>query len=200
MPVLEPVIGRRVVNECSDEVAGLGPDDWLVLTSPYAIEVVAREPARVPRVAVVGEPSARRARELGFRVELVGEGTGESVWQELLPRATGRAICFPRSSKVTPPDAPVDVELTSPVLYETAAREFDHAVLERIDIIAVASPSAVEVIGELLRRRPVASIGPVTSAAVREHGVEPALEALESTFPALAKAITRFGGFSTPAR
>jgi uroporphyrinogen-III synthase len=191
-PVLEPVIGKRVVDDCYDEVAALGPDDWLVLTSPYALEVVAREPAKTPRVAVVGEPSAERARELGFRVELVGEGTGASVWEELMPRAAGRRVCYPRSSKATPPETPDDVVLASPILYETTGRDFDRSVIERVHVIAIASPSAVRALGELLSRKPVASIGPVTSAAARELDVEPAIEAPQTSFPALADAIAGY--------
>jgi uroporphyrinogen-III synthase len=187
-PILEPVVERRVVDDCRALVAALGPDDWLVLTSPYAIESVAREPARVPRAAVVGEPSAEHARALGFRVELVAsEGTGESLWAELTPLAAGRTVCYPRSSKAAEPRLPDAIHLVSAVLYETSARAFDRRVAARVEAIAVASPSAVKSIGVV--DLPIASIGPVTSRALRDLGVEPWLEAPSSSFEALAQAI-----------
>ncbi|MFG0252872.1 MAG: uroporphyrinogen-III synthase [Phycisphaerales bacterium JB038] len=187
-PVVEPVVQRRVVDDCREQVEALGPDDWLVLTSPYAIESVAREPAKTPRLAVVGEPSAELAWGLGFRVELMAsEGTGESLWRELQPFAAGRTICYPRSSKAKPPTGLADVALVSPVLYETTARDFDRGVLERVDVIALASPSAVRSIGRT--DLPCASIGPVTSRALRELDIEPWREAASSSFEALARVI-----------
>ncbi len=36
--VHEPVLERRVVNDAHEAITKLGPDDWLVLTSVYAIE------------------------------------------------------------------------------------------------------------------------------------------------------------------
>ena len=35
--ILEPVLERRVVTDAADVIARLGPDDWLVLTSVYAV-------------------------------------------------------------------------------------------------------------------------------------------------------------------
>ncbi len=40
----------------------------------------------------------------------------------------------------------------------------------------------------------LASIGPITSQAIRDLGLEPTVEADESTIPALAQAIVRYFG------
>ena len=82
--VLEPVVTRRVIADPAEAVGQLGPDDWLVLTSPYAIEAAACPAARVPQVAVVAEPSRRLAESLGLRVNLVSSGgDGRSLFAEL---------------------------------------------------------------------------------------------------------------------
>ncbi len=188
--VYEPVIERRIRRDWRPEfVSKLGRDDWLILTSAYAVSAVASSTgSRVPRVAVVGDESRRLAAENGFRVELVAPSSNaKSLFAELRRRTTGGRVCYPRSSLVEPPESWGRVEISSPVLYDTAAREFDRNVIERIDIIAVASPSAVHAIGKV--PRPFASIGPTTSAALRELGVEPGVEAPDRSFPSLANAI-----------
>lgn len=187
-PVLEPVLERRVVDDAAEMIRRLGPDDWLVLTSPYAINAVAAEPARVPRVAVVSEPSRRAAEARGFRVELVSsKGDGRSLFQELRARFTQGRVCYPRSALVVPPKPWPGIEMLSTVLYETVPRAFDRGVIARVDVVAVASPSAVEAVGPLDLR--FASIGPTTSAALKRLGREPWVEAGQPSFESLAQAI-----------
>lgn len=55
------------------------------------------------------------------------------------------------------------------------------------DVVTVTSASAVHAVGPLVL--PFASIGPSTSKALRELGVEPWIEAAEPNFDALASAI-----------
>jgi uroporphyrinogen-III synthase len=186
--VHEPVLERRVLDDAADVLALLGAEDWLVLTSVYAIEAVAAEFARTPQVAVVGEASRRVAAAKGFRVEHVSSGgDAASLFGELRGKATRGKVCYPRSSLAEPPDPWPGIELLAPVLYETCARAFDGGVIDRVDVVSVASPSAVEAIGVVDRH--YASIGPSTSAALRRIGVEPWVEAWEHTFQGLARAI-----------
>jgi uroporphyrinogen-III synthase len=186
--VHEPVLERRVVADAPGIIGQLSADDWLVLTSPYAIEMAACEAARIPRVAVVAESSRRVAEAHGMRVELVSSGgDGESLFSELRRRVTSGIVCYPRSSRAPRPRPWAGVDLRCPVLYETSAHAFDRGVISRVDVVAVASPSAVRAVGPL--DLPFASIGPTTSAALRKLGREPWLEAPTPSFEALAAAI-----------
>ena len=194
-PVHEPVLTRHVIDDAADVISQLSSDDWLVLTSAYAIESVAVEPARVPKVAVVGESSAKAARALGFRVELISKGKDAgSLFDELQRRVTSGKVCYPRSSLVRPRDSWANVELITPLLYETTPREFDAGVLDRVDVIAVTSPSAVTALHSArlkLDAHRFASIGPTTSTALREINLEPWLEAADRSFDSLAEAIVK---------
>ncbi len=199
--VLEPVVERRVITDAAEELSALGPDDWLVLTSPFAVRAVAgarfagarlesrsSTPARVPRTAVVGDASRGAAEECGLRVELVSKGgTAHDLFRELQERVSSGKVCYPRSSLASPPEPWDAVEVLSPVLYETVPRTFDGSVVKRVEVVAVASPSAVDAIGPL--DLPFASIGPSTSAALRRIGCEPWVEAPARSFKSLAAAI-----------
>ncbi|MHC4947014.1 MAG: uroporphyrinogen-III synthase [Planctomycetota bacterium] len=192
VPVLEPVIARRVVADVREAIAGLAPTDWLVLTSEYAIEAVPADVAGVPRVAVVGAPSRRVAEARGLRVELVAErGGAAALFAQLAGPARGTTVLYPRSSLAQVPEVPGAARVVSPVLYETVPRPWRRDVLDEIDVIAVASPSAVDAVGPV--DRPFASIGPTTSRAVRRLGVEPWVESPEPGFAALARAIADQG-------
>ena len=193
-PVLEPVVSRRALTDARDEISRLGPDDWLVLTSVFAVEAVAVEPARVPRVAVVGEASRQAALALNLRVELVSaDGTAAGLFTQLADCAGGTTVLYPRSSAAEAPVPAAEVHVVSPVLYETAPRSWRQGVIGEVDVVAVASPSAVRAVGSV--DLPFASIGPTTTAALRESGIEPWVEAAEPSFEALARAIADQSGF-----
>jgi uroporphyrinogen-III synthase len=124
----------------------------------------------------------------GLRVELIAsEETGRSLFKELRARVHCGKVCYPRSSLAKAPDAWPDIELLSPVLYETVARTFERSVIERVDVVSVASPSAVNGVGPV--NLPFASIGPTTSAAIRALGKEPWVEAPRPSFESLATII-----------
>jgi uroporphyrinogen-III synthase len=190
--VLEPVIERKVIASPAELLARLGADDWLVLTSPFAIQAVATEPAaRIPHVAVVGESSHKLAADAGLRVDLVGaDGHGDTLFAELRQQVTHGIVCYPRSSKAKPLESWGDVDVRCPVLYDTVPRGFDCSVVSRVAIAAVASPSAVKALGDI--DVPLASIGRATTAAIRATGREPVVEPPYPTFENLARAIADY--------
>ncbi len=190
--ILEPVIEQTILACPADLLAGLGPDDWLVLTSPFAIEAVTAEPAaRIPHVAVVGESSRALATRAGLRVELIGpDGHGSTLFEALRTTVTAGVVCYPRSAKAAVPQAWADVELRCPVLYDTVPRDFDRTVAERVAVAVVASPSAVEALGDI--DVPLASIGRATTSAIHARGRAPVAVAAYPTFDNLAKAVADY--------
>ncbi len=190
--ILEPVIERRLMASPASLLMNLGPSDWLVLTSPFSIDVVAGEAAaRVPNVAVVGNSSAGKARAAGLRVELVGEdGHGDTLFAMLRERVTSGVVFYPRSAKAQPPEAWSDVTLNSPVLYDSVPKSFDRSAADRADIAAVASPSAARAIAEI--DIPTASIGRATTKAIESFGKKPIVQPDYPTFENLAEAIAEY--------
>ena len=114
------------------------------------------------------------------------------LFAELHGRVASGTVCYPRSARAAAPKAWRGVELRSPVLYDTFARTYDPTIVGRVDVVAVASPSAVQVVGPV--KLPFASIGRVTSAAIRRLGCEVWAEADPPSFEALAEAIADQAG------
>lgn len=184
----EPVLLRRALTDARDEISQLNPDDWLVLTSVYAIEAVAGDVAQVPQVAVVGEASRRAAEARGFRVALVSKGgTAKSLFDELFHLAQGKTICYPRSSQAVEPNTSTGIDLVGLVLYETIEREYRRSIVDEVQVVTVTSASAVRAVGVV--KLQYASIGPSTTAALREIGVEPWVESAQPNFDSLAEVI-----------
>ena len=75
---------------------------------------------------------------------------------------------------------------------ESLRRTFTEGALSLVTVTSASAVHAlVDVVGAAVRCAPVASIGPVTSAAAREAGLDVAVEAAQSTIPGLVDAIVK---------
>lgn len=150
-----------------------------------------------PEVAVIGAATSEEAVFLGFLPTYESqESRGEALGKELLEKVRGKRVLLPRSDRAdsTLPDLlrEAGADVAEVIAYRTVApQSFDLKVVGAIragavDVITLFSPSAyenlVDEVGlENLRRQSskigIASIGPVTSQAVREDGFEVMIEA-----------------------
>jgi len=182
--------------------------DLLVLTSPNGVHRLfdlvrdARTLAG-PRIAVIGPGTARALRQHGVEADIVpfravGEGLVEALAEVPVERAL---IARAQEARDVVPDALRDrgAHVDDVALYRTVAEPLDAAARDAAlgaDYATFTSASSVrfflEAVGghEALREGPrLASIGPITSAALRDHGLEPHVEATEHTPDGLVAAV-----------
>jgi uroporphyrinogen III methyltransferase/synthase len=160
-------------------------------------------------IGAIGPATAAEFAKTGVRVDFVPK---EYRAEGLLDSLAGRDL---REKAFLIPRAKVARDLVPRVLeergarvevveaYETVAPEFEPGELDRIltpppDAITFTSSSTASnfarllggrAIQEVLRGTAIASIGPVTSATLRQLGLEVTLEASESTIPGLVQAL-----------
>jgi len=190
---------------------------WLILTSANtALTISARcsllgidvSEIKLLSVAAVGSATAEAARKAGFRVTLVPD----SYHAEGLVAAFGNSIAGKRVllaramvARDVIPDAlaKAGAEMTVVDAYQTVlpdgARELlAEALRVGLDAATFTSSSSVRNLAEVAREAgvdfpfagvPAVSIGPVTSATLREFGWEPAGEAAASDIPGLIAAV-----------
>jgi uroporphyrinogen III methyltransferase/synthase len=150
-------------------------------------------------VAAIGPGTARALAEHGIRADVVPErAVAEGLADALADRTVGRALVVRgREGRDVLPDAlrerGAEVELL--LLYETVAEPLDADTARAAaaaDYVTFTSASTVRYFlaaaGSLDGPR-IASIGPATSAALREAGYEPALEADPHTPDGLVAAL-----------
>jgi uroporphyrinogen III methyltransferase/synthase len=183
------------------------PPDLLCLTSPNGVRIYfdalpgdARALANT-RIAVIGPGTAAALRERGVEADVVperfvAEGLLEALASEPLQ---GKRVLIARAADARDvlPDglrergAIVDVV----ALYETVAEPFTETeALKAATYVTFTSSSTVRFLVSSGAVVPdgarIASIGPVTSATLREHGLEPDLEAERHDIDGLVAALT----------
>jgi uroporphyrinogen-III synthase len=197
--------------------------EWLAFTSANAVDAVAERLARlgatVParlRRAAVGPTTAHAIGERlpGRRVDLQpashyrAEGLVEAF--RALDLA-GQHVLLPVSDRARDTLAAglraqgAHVEAVAAyrtVTPDDARHRLEQSLAEGIDLVLLASPSAVEgllhALGDRARGLAVAVIGPVTARAARHAGLDVRMVASPSTAQGLASAAQRFFGAPPP--
>jgi len=182
-------LGHDVVRCPLIEIEPLGDDpvdvtgyDWVVVTSANgARELLRRARGPMPRLAAIGPATAAA---LGGADLVPRVATQEGLLAEL-PRPAGRVLFATAEGarSLLPDELGADVV----VLYRTRGLRVEP--LPAADLYVVASASAARALAAHGDGYPVASIGPETSRAAREEGLDLVVEASVHTTDGLVAAI-----------
>lgn len=210
-------LGAEVVEAPAIRIVarqGPAPDfsryDLLCVTSPNGVRLLFERLSEASldaralagcRVAAIGPGTAAALHERGIRADVVPERfvaeglvealAGTSVARALIARAAGARDVLPERLRAR--GAEVDVL----ELYDTVAEplsEAERQAAARVDYVTFTSSSTVRYFldglgGGLDSATRVVSIGPVTSAALREWGIEPDIEAARHDIDGLVEAL-----------
>jgi uroporphyrinogen-III synthase len=196
--------------------------DWLILTSANTVRALEERAARLGlalnqppalKVAAVGEATAAAARNAGFILTFVPEAyVAESLLKGLIGHAANQRILLARAALARDviPDAlraagaVVDiVDAYRNVMPESAPEQLREALAKGIDAVTFTSSSSVTHLAKASHAAgvqwpfegvPAASIGPITSATLRESGWEAAVEATLFDIPGLIAAVGQLLG------
>jgi uroporphyrinogen III methyltransferase/synthase len=191
------------------ELPELAGYDVLVLTSPNAVEalLMRAHDARAiagPRIAVIGPGTADALRAHGIVPDIVpSRAVGEALAETLVALRVGRVlIARAEQARDVVPDVlrAAGAEVDVLALYRTVPEPMSDADREAAlaaDWLTFTSASSArffhQAAGTLDGPR-LASIGPATSAALRELGYEPELEATDHTPAGLVAALVSAAG------
>jgi uroporphyrinogen III methyltransferase/synthase len=210
--VQAPTIRVQPISDPTLPPLDPSPYDLLCLTSPNGVACLferlaaggrdARALAGA-RVAAIGPGTARALAEHGIAADIVPERfLAESLVEALAELPVRRAlIARARAARDVLPDAlrARGAEVDVLELYETLAEPLSPPALaaaRSADYIAFTSSSTVRFFLEAAGGRAdlspstrIVSIGPVTSAALREHGLEPHVQAQRHDIDGLVQAL-----------
>jgi uroporphyrinogen III methyltransferase / synthase len=190
------------------------PYDLICLSSPNAVEYLfqrltasgldARSLAGA-RVAAIGPATARALERCGITADVMPErAVAESLAQALAGLEVRHALVARASeARDVLPDALRErgAQVDVLALYETLPEPFSERVLtaaQNADYVTFTSSSTVRnflrAAGGLSITTRIVSIGPVTSATLREHGFEPHVEARRHDIDGLVEALLADAG------
>jgi uroporphyrinogen-III synthase len=193
--------------------------DWVLFTSANAVQSIAQRaattnsgilrPSSRPLIAAVGPATNEAAVKAGLHVTHVATThLGIALAEELAQQLRNRSVFLPRSDRANP-DLPAALKklganLTEVVAYHTLPpSNVDRARVtevldENSDAALFFSPSAVNNLADLIGRESLAALqnkiaiaafGPVTAAALRDHGVSNAIIAADTSADAVISAL-----------
>jgi uroporphyrinogen-III synthase len=190
--------------------------DWLILTSANTVRAVTERAAALrlslrdpgPHIGAIGQATAEAARNAGLHVTLTPESyVAESLVSALATRIRGKHVLLARAAiaRDVIPDALRKIGATVNVVdaYQNAIPtgaldRLRSALATRIDAATFTSSSSALHLVEVARAAGIAfpfpgvkaiSIGPVTSATLRELGWEPIAEAVPHDIQGLLVAV-----------
>jgi uroporphyrinogen-III synthase len=203
--------------DCS--LSALRNFDWLLFTSANAVHAFVQRARTLkialnpPRIAVIGPATARAVIEskLSQTVDLMPERfVAESLASALAPHASGASMLLVRAAEARDvlPEAltAAGANLTTAEAYRNVLPQDSLAALPRLlaadveralDAITFTSASTAHNLVALLNAAQIslprsivlASIGPITSAAMRSVSLEPKVEADAATIESLVEAL-----------
>lgn len=216
----QPAIDIRPVSDFTRvdaAMARLHTFDWVVFSSSNGVEQFMRrllalgKDARAlgsVKLAAIGPGTAARLAEYHLHADIMpGEYRAEAMVEALATQARGKKFLLVRASRgrevLAEGLTALGGEVEQTVVYEsTDVVVADPRVQQlladgKLDWVTVTSSAIaralVKLFGEELRKTRLASISPITSAALREIGYEPAVEATEYTMDGVVSAIVGLG-------
>jgi len=169
--VVAPLIS---VEPLSDEPIDVSGYEWVVVTSANGARELGRRMTAAPaRVAAVGPGTAAALAQAGLEAELVAEEHTQEGLVAALGTVAGRVL-FVAAEGARPflPDA-----LGAEVLPAYRTVELELASLPAADVALLASASAARAYARAGGKGPAISIGPQTTAAALDAGVDVVAEA-----------------------
>lgn len=215
-PILIPtieIVPPETYAPLDAAVAQLESFDWLIFTSANAVEVFNQRRQlshRPQRIAVIGPATARAVQGIGLHVDLIPpKYVAESLAEALAPRAYGKRVLLIRAAEardvlpeaLTAAGAAVTIAEAYcnriPPESIPSLRQLFAAPANLPDAITFTSASTARNLVALLEAANLslppevllASIGPVTSQALRGLGYEPSMEASAATIDALIQSL-----------
>jgi len=215
IPTIE-IVPPESYGGLDDALARLDSFDWVIFTSAHAVEVFVQHlpsPVVPKHIAVVGPATARAVEQHGFKVSLLPQRyVAESLAEALAPQVNGANVLFVRAAEAR--DVLSSALIAAGGLLTIAEAYRNRMPAESIpqlrtlfatpanfpDAITFTSASTARNLMALLEAGELtlpagvvlASIGPITSQALRDLGLEPTVEANESTIPALTEALASY--------
>jgi uroporphyrinogen-III synthase len=168
------------VEPLSDEPIAVDGYDWVVVTSANGSrELAGRATSRPARIAAIGEATAAGLGD--WEADLVADVHTQEGLVAAFPAPLGRVLFVGAEGARSHLADELGADFVA--VYRTVELEVEE--LPEADLVLLASPSASRAYARAGGRGPAITIGPQTTAAAEEAGVQVAAEAESQDLPGL---------------
>lgn len=211
-------------KDADDAIAKLAGFSWVVFTSINGVAYFCNrikekgkklDELKGRRIACVGEATAAELRKFGLTSDYIPEQQSSEELLSALSRMvklSGQRLLLPRGDLASPllreGLRKQGAHVTDPVVYrnvpdaEGAKALCDALHAGKVDVVCFSSPSAATnaikalgaEAGELLGKTRIYSIGPMTTKAIKEAGLELIAEASQHDMPGLVEVVVKAEG------
>lgn len=182
--VEQPLIAVEPLSDEPIEVEGY---DYVVVTSANgARQLALRASERPARIAAIGPGTADALAHAGLDVDLIAGVHTQEGLVDAFPRPPGRVLFVGAQGARSHLVEELDADFVA--AYRTIELAVDD--LPDVDVVLLASSSAARAYARAGGRGPAISIGPQTTAAAREGGIEVVAEARDQDVRGLVDSAT----------
>ena len=167
--------------------------DWIFINSAFALNSIMhlKSSLKSKKIAAFGQSTAKYIQKNSLKVDFVGEGSPNNVAQDFSSMVNSNEIVFFPSSNKSLGTVQSVMDNKNKIIVETYQTLLLLKKVENHDYLVFTSPSNVEafLLSNKVNNQKIISIGPSTTKALKNAGINNVLESFQSSELALADAV-----------
>ena len=167
--------------------------DWIFINSAFALDSIAhlKSDFKSRKIAAFGQATAKYLQKNGIKVDFTGEGSPNEIAQRFSSILNSDELVFFPSSNISKGTVQSVLDNRNKIIVETYNTLLIDKKVKNHDFLVFTSPSNVEafLLSNKFNKQKIISIGPSTTKALKNAGVENVVESFQSSELALADAV-----------
>jgi uroporphyrinogen-III synthase len=184
----EPLIEMKIIKIDSIPVC-----DWIFINSAFALNSIIhlKSGFKSKKIAAFGQSTAKYIQKNALKVDFIGKGSPTNVAQGFYSMVSSDEIVFFPSSNKSLGTVQSVLDNKNKIIVETYHTLSIDKKVENHDYLVFTSPSNVEayLLSNKVNNQKIISIGPSTTKALKNAGINNVLESFQSSELALADAV-----------
>ena len=186
--IAESLIEMKIIK--IDSIPGC---DWIFINSAFALNSIMhlKSSLKSKKIAAFGQATAKFIQKNGLKVDFIGQGSPNNVALSFSSIVNSDEIVFFPSSNKSLGTVQSVIDNRNKIIVETYQTLSIDKKVENHDYLVFTSPSNVEafLLYNKVNNQKIISIGPSTTKALKNAGINNVLESFQSSELALADAV-----------
>ena len=186
--IAESLIEMKIIK-----IDSIPKSDWVFINSAFALNSIMhlKVSLKSKKIAAFGQATAKFIQKNGLKVDFIGQGSPNNVALSFSSIVNSDEIVFFPSSNKSLGTVQSVIDNRNKIIVETYQTLSIDKKVENHDYLVFTSPSNVEayLLSNKVNNQKIISIGPSTTKALKNAGINNVLESFQSSELALADAV-----------